>query len=239
MSRGFEPGRNGQIPAVWKLGFAGLLALVSVTLLVLQIFPAANGPFSVLAAELGLHSPPHRYPKGQLQADARTLFGALGYLLAPQRDRLRALTSPPTSSSTNQLEANARSGLSSFSIGLHHAENVPLGIFAVRQPADSRDRHFGKRDRTAFSLCLADGIIYRSGVHSANVSENGGAIDLSSALDQAAVDARLAVRSGADQPISLRTVPLFELPAEKILVELDCPFGVFRVNLEMDDSCHS
>ena len=237
MSRGFESTQCGQVSAVWKLGFAGFLAIMSVALLVVQIFPLENGPLSVVAAEVGLHTPAHRYPKGQLQADARTLFGALGYLIGSQRDGLRPIQTP--GSSRAKQEARNFSGLPGSGIGLHQAEDVPLGVFAVRQPADSRDGHFGKRYRTTFSLCLPDGVVNGSGIHGANVSYHGSAIDLTSALDQTAVNARLAIGSSSDQPINLRAVPLFELPAEKVLVELDCPFGILRVNFEMDDSCHS
>jgi hypothetical protein len=240
MTSGFESGTNSRLSAVWKLGLAGLLASGSVALLTLQIFPTANGPFSVLAAELGLRSPAHQFPKGQLKADARTLISALEYLILPRSNWDRPIFSPTSSPATNQpLQAKNGSGLTGLGISLHQAEDVTFGVLAVCKPSDARDGHFGQRDRTTLSLCLPDRIIDGRSIHRANVTYDGGSVDFPSALDQTAVDAGLASRTGGDQPIGLWPIPLFELPAEKVLVELDCPFGVFRVNFEVDNACHS
>jgi len=108
MNNGFESGSSRQpvsnFPAAWKLGRAGLLALVSVTLVTIEIFPASNGPFAVLASEIGLPGAAHRFPKGQLQADAKTLVTTLQWLITPQADH-RSTALPAGAGSTNQLHA--------------------------------------------------------------------------------------------------------------------------------------
>ena len=88
-------------PTVWKLGLAGLLIVMSVMLVVLQIFPASDSPFTVLASKLGLQNTPQRFPKGQLEADAKTLIAALQYLLAPQ-----VLWKPTARPSSTALDTN-------------------------------------------------------------------------------------------------------------------------------------
>ncbi len=71
----------------WHVSLAGLIASVCLIVSIVVLFPGANGPFAVLASNLGFADPntgvPHRFPKGQLEADAQTFVAALSWLMEP------------------------------------------------------------------------------------------------------------------------------------------------------------
>src|SRR3954468_15846583 len=64
-----------------SLSLAGLLTLASIVTAVLLLFPVRNGPLVVLVSKAGFSGTAHGFPKGQLQADARTLGATLQWLV--------------------------------------------------------------------------------------------------------------------------------------------------------------
>jgi len=124
-------------------------------------------------------------------------------------------------------------------IGLHQAEDIPLGVFAICQPADAWDGHLWQRDRAAAGLRLFEILINRRGVDCANVGDYCLAIYGSTAREQTAVDARLAIRARFNKPIGLWAVPLRELPIKNFTIEFDGPVRLLSMNLEMNYPWHS
>jgi hypothetical protein len=61
---------------------------------------------------------------------------------------------------------------------------------------------------------------------------------LSLPADQAAINAGLAVRSGCDEVVVHRTLPLGDLPVEEIPIERTGALGLVGVDLKVNDTWH-
>jgi len=81
---------HGSNFSIWSLGLAGPAVLVCLAVLLVLQFPEKTGPFQLLSSKGDLAGPntaaTHRVPKGQLQADVRTLVAAISWLLEPEPD---------------------------------------------------------------------------------------------------------------------------------------------------------
>ena len=129
MSDGFESGVNAKtgcgFSAGWKLGLAGLLALLAGMMVIFQLFPVDEGPFAVIASELGFGGP-HRFPKGQLQADAKSLVTSLWWLVKPQAEVQYSTNYPTGEAGTNQPDARQLSQLSGLPADSPRSDQIPL-----------------------------------------------------------------------------------------------------------------
>jgi len=75
---------------LWSICLTGLALCAALAVLLAVCFPGKNGPLQLIAMDLGLIRPlagvTSHVPKGQLQADARTLVASLRWLLEPNWD---------------------------------------------------------------------------------------------------------------------------------------------------------
>src|SRR5512133_306635 len=123
--------------------------------------------------------------------------------------------------------------------GLHGAEDVALGVLEVGEGADVLEL-LAIDDLLAAGV--GDGRLDRGEVVDAHGAHERGdrlAVDGAAALDDGAVDARLAVRAGGDEPVVDRSaLPAPDLPVEDALVEALGPIGIGGVDLEVHDAAH-
>ena len=148
-------GRSVTSTIACGFGLIGLFAVVSLAGAIQKAFPVSNGPFVVMASELGLPGMSQRFPKGQLQADVRTFMAMLKWIAvaeanAPLAGNSSAWTNQPVSA-TGTPDRPKSSGLG---IGLHQAKDISFRVFAVSEPANARDGHLRQGDGTAGGLCL-------------------------------------------------------------------------------------
>src|SRR4051794_12467824 len=150
----------------------------------------------------------------------------------PARGVHRLLVAGPQAA---HLDVHARKLLR----GLHGAEDVALGVLEVGEGADVLEL-------LAIDDLLATRLGYRrldrAEVVDAYGAHEGGdrrAVDGAAALDDGAVDARLAVRAGGDQAVVDRSaLPALDLPVEDALVEALRAVGIGSVDLEVHDAAH-
>jgi hypothetical protein len=130
---------------------------------------------------------------------------------------------------------------------LHHAEDVSLGVFAVRKPTHTLNRHLGQRKSGAGRKGCRNRFVNRLNTYGADI----GIDSLSpggrgpAAEQDSAVDARLVFGAGRDQPIpvlqrrfNVRGYPFLDVPTEHVTIELCRPLRIGGVDLEMNDSIH-
>src|SRR5262245_28645323 len=117
-------------------------------------------------------------------------------------------------------------------VALHHAEHIALSVLAVGEVAYAGYGHLGGRHRATAGCDLGDGVVDR--VYADGVDRRHARL----APHERAVDPRGAGVAGGDQPVVLRAIPLLDLPAEDIAVELDSALGIIGAQLEMNDSRH-
>src|SRR5437763_3743621 len=124
-----------------------------------------------------------------------------------------------------------------FFVGLEDAEDVAFGVLAVGKPSDTghgvlRQRflaaRLGDRGQGRVEVGHADRV--DKPVHRGGFLRRGAL-----PRDEPAVDA--GALTGADHPVGNAT-PALELPAEHGGVERDGPFGVARMDLEVDRTRH-
>jgi hypothetical protein len=98
-----EPAEGHHVP--WKSSLAIVVAISGLATFILVTFPVVNGPFTVLASKLGLPGVTQHFPKGQLQADAKTFVAKLEWLFLPNLRPAAPGGMPPTNQPPRQLSA--------------------------------------------------------------------------------------------------------------------------------------
>src|SRR5439155_15585493 len=120
-------------------------------------------------------------------------------------------------------------------VWLYDAEEVASRIFCVSEPTDLRDRHFRDADFSAALFYFLHCSVQR--FHRDRV-QGSGALPFARSSN-AAIDSRLLVITGRDQPVFDRAAfELVELPAEDVLVKRLHRFWIFGVNFKVSDSIH-
>ena len=99
-----KPAEGHYVP--WKSSLVIVMAVSGLATFIFITFPAENGPFTVLASKLGLPGVTQHFPKGQLQADAKTFVAKLEWLFLPDlRPAVLPSGMPPTNQPPRELSA--------------------------------------------------------------------------------------------------------------------------------------
>src|SRR5215831_17409422 len=114
-----------------------------------------------------------------------------------------------------------------------NAEQVPFRVQAVSLITHTRYGHLRHCHRAAVAGDLVDELFDRRNFH--GIDGLGHCVLLA---QDAAIDARLIVRSGLYQPIFRSAVPLCGLPSEHYLVKLGRSLRILGCKFKMNDSIH-
>src|SRR3989344_7247694 len=132
-----------------------------------------------------------------------------------------------------------------FRFFLQNAEDIALGIFVIREPADTGIVALGQGFNAASGEDFRDGLVYLLDGHRENVGVHGRTVYRrlrTVALQDAAVDARILdirrvfrFRPGHNYPVinPPGEFVLLVRPSEDLAIELRRPLRVSRMNLEM------
>src|SRR5438128_5341332 len=120
-------------------------------------------------------------------------------------------------------------------VWLYDSEEVASRIFCVSEPTDLRDRHFRDADFSTALFYFLHCSVQR--FHRDRI-QGPGALPFARSSN-AAIDSRLLVIAGRDQPVfEWAAFEVVELPAEHVPVKRLHRFGVVGVNLKVSDAIH-
>src|SRR5260370_14416789 len=104
-------------------------------------------------------------------------------------------------------------------VGLHHAEDVAFGVLGVGKPADAGDGHLGQCDASAVRGDAKNVLVEDRHVHRTDKGNDLVAARPGVPAGHSAVDTRLLLGAGFDEPVIHRAFPLGEVPANERAVE--------------------